>query len=1555
MHKVQEKLTQQMSTLATERHIAEPPPKSATRGTYSPTGTDSSSSTLREDGSIESLSSLVNDTDTASRDAKIDASKAVTAKARKASPPSALKGERPSAEPKRESSTRDSERGGIGSSKYGEVETNCLKAKTSDVTTPSTTDAASNGRRDRGNRDGTDGKDAIRTLTYSGSREGSRTGSRNSSFEARDLVRSDKKYTSKYLLKDTTGDFSTAKLSSSYPTSEGRGGIRDHASRSATIERYSSYASRGSKDTPKPSEVSGSDRSATLDNRTHRDTSSRLLSRESNSLGKSRKEADSIMSTTATKPSVTMQVEESKDLTKAAENTTPDSPKPSDGSASPNANSLSVSYGKVLSPKSKHKHRPTTPEPLSPDITDTKLLQTPERMARRKSVGMMPILHFKMDTKKSETLVEEEDGACSSPVSKEVPTELDNVSSSSVVEDGVQGKKLEKGVKPSGGEKLIESGVSSPTKSRNSSSENLRFSPSLARRSRNLDSGSESPSSRTKTVSSENLRYIATTSPTISRRARGEAKTYSSENLQNSLASSPTSTVRPGSRSQGNSSDAVAAAASSPTEAAPTSSQTTPRPTLSSENLRHSPVISRKNRNDGSSSPTKAYSREDTQPTDTTSSSFSTRTGRYDGTSSPTKARTFGREGSRLSDRTSTLDTTRSSRYEGATSPVKSGRRLNDSTDSSYSSRYDRSSSPTKTMTLGRENRRRAETVDTSRSSRYERSSSPSKALRDSSRLTETLDSSRPSSSVSPTKALGRDNVRLTDTADTSRRSKYDRSSSPTRTMTLERECKRLNETSYRSSYRSRFDDGSLSTKVKTSGGETANADTALTSKDNTVTKPEAVADENSRSRDISTPAETTRPSSRNRSTKSETLGDKKTGPSEDSTASVDTVRPSSRTRNDGCSSPSARKTLSSENVRSSVTSSPTETTPPSTKSDVVPAATEKSSSRNSSPTTPMASSSNQASEIARPHSRNRQASEKATSSSRNTSPTSSRPSSRNWNNSDRSTATKPPSPTPAKVSKYSSCTENAFTSNNSPFMAAEKRPVLRRTGGEVVKKDLSPASRSLSSLTNSPAEQVWRESSSVGSSRRLSAAPVRGRPYEVTASAPSPTPNRTSEGGADEGRASPKPSTSPTKVLPKDEKETLDNGISQSSRDSSPNLTVEIEKSPVRKSPTLSRRAYVQREQSDLEKLDIPGTSPVEKDANSKAALNVDSPKIIVRSPTLSEADKPKTLGAAETAKDRPATIETPTSSVRIRQKSPASNHMYQARKSWRQTPVIAPDVVEMILTGELFEFEDGEEGACLLNSKKLDTCMEEEEPIRKFSPVTTPNKKFSPVTTPNKKFSPIAARRAEKHTPILKTSKSISPDHAASSPSPEKRVSINSEPFLGEERSSRPRRKFLSADERSRTIDYSYTSNERSSSPPSPDLLSKSMDLRGDSGGFLPRLRVSSLSHSVSTPDLTEILGDSKSDAKAKRVERSNSKRRRNLNRTSNYLDTTLGSLDMPPSPRRKSGGMSSFSPRHSASSITSRLLAGTGINRALSSLRRSEKEHSSDSRNRGSRTLT
>lgn len=359
-----------------------------------------------------------------------------------------------------------------------------------------------------------------------------------------------------------------------------------------------------------------------------------------------------------------------------------------------------------------------------------------------------------------------------------------------------------------------------------------------------------------------------------------------------------------------------------------------------------------------------------------------------------------------------------------------------------------------------------------------------------------------------------------------------------------------------------------------------------------------------------------------------------------------------------------------------------------------------------------------------------------------------------------------------------------------------------------------------------------------------------------------------------------------------------------------------------------------MKREKSLLDKIDTTYTPPIEKEVDSKQSSiqNQGSPDIVIQSPSLSEADK----GKVDAQKGRLGTSDSTAltaSGVRMRQKSPVSNHMHQVRKSWRQTPVIAPDLVEMILTGEIFESEDGDESCenpLLGSGKKLDTCVEEEEETIK-------------------KLSPVTSRKAEKHAPILKSSKSVSPDHTPI----EKRVSINSEPLLGEERPNRLRRKFLSADERTRILD-SYDSKYRESSPPPPDMLSMSMDMRQSGGAEqFPRLRLGSLSHSLSTPNLTEIMGNTENGAKAKRVERSNSKRRRGRSRNDAYLDSTQISMDMPTSPRRKSGSMS-FSPRLSASSITTRLLAGSGINRAFSSFRRTDREFSSESRNRGSRTL-
>ena len=153
-----------------------------------------------------------------------------------------------------------------------------------------------------------------------------------------------------------------------------------------------------------------------------------------------------------------------------------------------------------------------------------------------------------------------------------------------------------------------------------------------------------------------------------------------------------------------------------------------------------------------------------------------------------------------------------------------------------------------------------------------------------------------------------------------------------------------------------------------------------------------------------------------------------------------------------------------------------------------------------------------------------------------------------------------------------------------------------------------------------------------------------------------------------------------------------------------------------------------------------------------------------------------------------------------------------------------------------------------------------------------------------------------------------------ALTTPIPEKRVSINSEPSVGEERQGRPRRKFLSADGRSGVL--SRYGGDRNS-PPAPDL-STSMDMRGAEP--LSWLRLSSLTLSRSTPDLTEICGNTKKGAKAKHVERSNSKRLLGRSHNDTYLNSSQ-TPDLPTSPRHRTRSMS-FSPRHSASSITSRI---------------------------------
>ena len=659
------------------------------------------------------------------------------------------------------------------------------------------------------------------------------------------------------------------------------------------------------------------------------------------------------------------------------------------------------------------------------------------------------------------------------------------------------------------------------------------------------------------------------------------------------------------------------------------------------------------------------------------------------------------------------------------------------------------------------------------------------------------------------------------------------------------------------------------------------------------------------------------------------------------SKADTDTVRPNSRqdTARPSSRQQKSRHTSSSDNLRLTSNSSPT---PPVVKSDTDSTTTysrpgsrnrsrHTSSSENlrhsanTSPTPPgpvATTKSGETSEGSRPGSRTRtrdtsEAKPAANRTSKPSSPTSSRP----------------------LTSKYTSCTENAFTSKNSPFAAAETRPYTS------VLRPSSSSSRSLSSLTRSPVDQAWRESSSSG--RRLSATPIRGHLSESSDVSSEKNEeekyrrksdqvigNRpVSPLGKQDGRVSPK-SASPTKVFfPAKEKvlSEFSSATPHSSTESSPS---HVPKSPLRKTPPSVRRGYVKREQTLIDRIDERVTSPLQSQNNTLP--DPAGPEIIVRAPSVSNSSK-NTKEAASIA-----------AGVKLREKPSVPNHLQQkSRASWRQTPVISPDVVDMILKGEIFD-ADAEEDICsnlYSVSKKLEMCVEEEEPVKKFSPTGSRS-----------------GSRTGNRTPILKTSKSNSPDQT---PPMVKRVSIDSDSILAEDRNTRPRRKFLSSEERSHTLTSLASpssalspseDDDRVTSPPDP--LSTSMDMRGVNQDFAPRLRVSSLSHSQSTPDLTELLTQgSKKGAKAKRVERSNSKRLLGRIRVDTYVSGSSGSQtsgDIPLSPRHRSG-TASFSPRHSGSSLSSRILAGTGINRAFSSFsRRSERDRNSESRSRGSRTL-
>lgn len=321
------------------------------------------------------------------------------------------------------------------------------------------------------------------------------------------------------------------------------------------------------------------------------------------------------------------------------------------------------------------------------------------------------------------------------------------------------------------------------------------------------------------------------------------------------------------------------------------------------------------------------------------------------------------------------------------------------------------------------------------------------------------------------------------------------------------------------------------------------------------------------------------------------------------------------------------------------------------------------------------------------------------------------------------------------------------------------------------------------------------------------------------------------------------------------------------------------------------------------------------------------DAPGIIVRPPSVSEERNQKSSSKNSILSKGQQEIHVPRD-LRVRQKSPVSDRMKVIKSNRRKTPVISEDALAAILSGDIPDDELVEEnGLCPVSPSQmsdcrmtLETCPEEDEEAVNKQEFPSPNRKH-----------------------ILKTSSlEQTPSHLRS---PEKKVTISSAPCI-----RRAKKPMLSAEMRERTKSLTSFSPERSLSPTSPSdfstipeeesNLSKSSNLLS-----LPmsRLRSSSLVMSQSTPDLSELLGPKKKDRKARRIERSNSKRRV---RVDSYVTSTTPNSTYNPS-----------SGTHTAQK-SSRRLSGSRFSKFTAAFSRKDKENTQqekDTNNRQSEKST
>ena len=460
-----------------------------------------------------------------------------------------------------------------------------------------------------------------------------------------------------------------------------------------------------------------------------------------------------------------------------------------------------------------------------------------------------------------------------------------------------------------------------------------------------------------------------------------------------------------------------------------------------------------------------------------------------------------------------------------------------------------------------------------------------------------------------------------------------------------------------------------------------------------------------------------------------------------------------------------------------------------------------------------------------------------------------------------------------------------------------------------------------ISSFTRSPIDRIWsdfKKEDSNGGVRTSPHTSPRSNRYQHSSQnslndSPTGSPSRrrfvTREKFLDDNRSSfkVKPGSSSSSAAAQD-----NSGPSpQTSRSSSPTKnqsTKEEMKSP----PTSATKSSAPVEfgtcystprtksPPGVSKSDSFKKSATKSEEAKVAAKPEEAPAIVLQPPNPSESSKSDDTSPKVTRRD-----------IRVRPKSPISDVMKQIKANRRKTPVISEDALAAILSGDIPD-EEIPDNTCPLSPSQtgdprmtLETCPEEDEEPKQY---------FSSPSRSRKNTSPDSSSSSER---------TLSPQQQT----PEKRVTISSEPCI-----RRVGKRHTLIDMRERTKSLTSFSPERSLSPTSPETIPEEEEFPTKSNLLalpISRLRSSSLVMSRSTPDLTELLGPKKKDRKARRIERSNSKRRV---KGDSYVTSTIPNSTY--NPLQSSNA-------HTASRSSSRILSGTRISKFTSAFSRKDKD--------------